>query len=304
MTAETQSANGAFRVEERAEEIRRDSAKLDYLLGNRADFIVMWRGLNLFTAKIGGKPLLRLRSELADISSTVFLGLRADGTALFALNLGEPGSEEAALSLVNLDRDHGTFVQLREFQGSLSADERDVILYAKALLYWHDQQKFCGRCGGKTVSEEAGHVRGCTQCGLKHFPRSDPATIMLVHRDHHCLLGRQPSWPESIYSTLAGFVEAGESAEQAVRREVKEESGIDIRNIRYFDSQPWPFPQSLMLGFFAEAVTTDIVCGHELADVRWFTVEETRQVLDRLSARFPHLNTIARRLIRAWLEHF
>ena len=126
--------------------------------------------------------------------------------------------------------------------------------------------------------------------------------IMLVHRPGFCLLGRQPSWPEGVYSTLAGFVEAGESAEQAVVREVKEESGIEIRNLRYFRSQPWPFPQSLMLGFFAEAITTEIVVGSELADVRWFSIEETRKMLARLSTRFPHLDTIARRLIRTWLE--
>jgi NAD+ diphosphatase len=125
---------------------------------------------------------------------------------------------------------------------------------------------------------------------------------MLVHRPGFCLLGRQPSWPEDVYSTLAGFVEAGESAEQAVVREVKEESGIEIRNLRYFSTQSWPFPQSLMLGYFAEAVTTEIVIGSELADVRWFSVEETRSVLTRLSTRFPHLDTIARKLIRTWLE--
>ena len=144
----------------------------------------------------------------------------------------------------------------------------------------------------------------CTNSECKHqyFPRSDPATIMLIHRPGFCLLGRQPSWPEGVYSTLAGFVEAGESAEQAVVREVKEESGIEIQNLRYFSSQPWPFPQSLMLGFFAEARTTEITCGSELADVRWFTVEETRNLLARLSSRFPHLDTIARKLIRTWLE--
>jgi NAD+ diphosphatase len=301
MTTESQGNDSSFRIADRAEEVRRDQGRLEQLLNNRGGFIVMWRGLNLFTAKRGGSPLLRSRTDIVDVSSAIFLGLRLDGTGLFAINLNGPDSEEAALSAVGLAPARGRFVHLREFEGSLSPDQRDLLLYARALLYWHDQEKFCGRCGAPTVSEEAGHVRGCTKCGLKHFPRSDPATIMLVHRDGYCLLGRQPSWPENIYSTLAGFVEAGESAEEAVAREVKEESGIEIRNLRYFGSQPWPFPQSLMLGYFAEAATTEIVRGHELADVRWFNVEETRQLLERLSGRFPHLNTIARRLIRAWL---
>ena len=302
MTSETDSDGSSFRIADRAESVRRDAEQLRQLLNDRGAFVMTWRGLNLFTAKNGGYPLLRSRLEIADVSDAVFLGLRPDGTGLFAVSLSEPKSEEAALSAVGLDTNGGTFVHLREFRGSLSSDERDLLLYARALLHWHDQQKFCGRCGAPTLFEEAGHVRGCTKCGLKHFPRSDPATIMLVHREGHCLLGRQPSWPENIYSTLAGFVEAGESAEQAVIREVKEESGIEIRNLRYFGSQPWPFPQSLMLGYFAEAVTTEIVCGHELADVRWFNLDETKQLLERLSARFPHLNTIARRLIQAWLE--
>jgi NAD+ diphosphatase len=106
-----------------------------------------------------------------------------------------------------------------------------------------------------------------------------------------------------MYSTLAGFVEPGETLEEAVYREVKEESGVEIKNIRYFGSQPWPFPQSLMLGFLAEAVTTKLSCGIELEDVRWFTIPEARELLIRLSTRFPHLDAIAKRLIRHWLDH-
>jgi NAD+ diphosphatase len=208
------------------------------------------------------------------------------------------------LRSIGLDRDAAAFVQLREFTGLLSPEERSALLYSRAMLHWHDRQRFCSFCGSPTTPTEGGHVMVCTnqECAHQYFPRSDPATIMLIYRPGFCLLGRQPSWPENVYSTLAGFVEAGESAEQAVVREVREESGIEIANLRYFSSQPWPFPQSLMLGFFAEAVTTEIVCGSELADVRWFSVAETRQVLERLSNRFPHLDTIARRLIRTWLE--
>jgi len=293
-----------FEIVERAVELRADSKRLAELLDNGAEFIAVWRGQNLFGQSGAGQPVLVAASKAKHLSTPIFLGLRPDGVGLFAVNVAGPDSQEAALHAVGLDDSAAAFVQLREFKGTLSPEERSALLYSRALLHWHDTQRFCSRCANPTVATEGGHVMMCTNSACKHqyFPRSDPATIMLVHRPGFCLLGRQPSWPEDVYSTLAGFVEAGESAEQAVVREVKEESGIEIQNLRYFSSQPWPFPQSLMLGFFAEALTTEITCGSELADVRWFSVEETRNVLARLSARFPHLDTIARKLIRTWLE--
>jgi NAD+ diphosphatase len=293
-----------FEIVERAVELRADPKRLAELLDNGAEFIAVWRGQNLFGQSGEGQPVLVPASKAKHLSTPIFLGLRPDGVGLFAVNVAGPDSPEAALRTVGLDDSAAAFVQLREFKGTLSPEERSALLYSRALLHWHDTQRFCSRCGNPTVATEGGHVMMCTNSECKHqyFPRSDPATIMLVHRPGFCLLGRQPSWPEDVYSTLAGFVEAGESAEQAVVREVKEESGIEIQNLRYFSSQPWPFPQSLMLGFFAEARTTEITCGSELADVRWFTVEETRNLLARLSSRFPHLDTIARKLIRTWLE--
>jgi NAD+ diphosphatase len=293
-----------FEIVERAVELRADSKRLAELLANGAEFIAVWHGQNLFGQSGQGEPVLVPASKAQHLPTPIFLGLRSDGIGLFAVNVADAETHDAALLAIGLDDGAAAFVQLREFTGTLSAHERSALLYSRALLHWHDTQRFCSRCGSPTVATEAGHVMICSNPECKHqfFPRSDPATIMLVHRPGFCLLGRQPSWPEDIYSTLAGFVEAGESAEQAVVREVKEESGIEIRNLRYFSTQPWPFPQSLMLGFFAEAVTTDIVVGSELADVRWFSVEEARNVLARLSARFPHLDTIARKLIRTWLE--
>jgi NAD+ diphosphatase len=293
-----------FEIVERAVEFRADSKRLAELLDNGAEFIPVWRGQNLFAQRGRGAPILVPASKAKHLPTPIFLGVRPDGIGLFAADVAPAETQEAALRAIGLDDEEAAFVQLREFKGTLSPHERSTLLYTRALLHWHDTQRYCSRCGSPTVATEGGHVMVCNnpECKHQHFPRSDPATIMLVHRPGFCLLGRQPSWPEDVYSTLAGFVEAGESAEQAVVREVKEESGIEIRNLRYFSSQPWPFPQSLMLGFFAEAVTTDIVVGTELADVRWFSVEETRNVLARLSARFPHLDTIARRLIRTWLE--
>ncbi len=278
---EPASEPSRFEIAERAVELRADSKRLAELTDNGAEFIPVWRGLNLFAQNGQGSPILLSGSKVKHLPNPIFLGLRPDGVGLFAVNVADAESPEAALRGISLDGDEAVFVQLREFKGSLTPDERSTLLYARALLHWHDTQRFCSFCGSPTVATEGGHVMVCTNpdCGRQYFPRSDPATIMLVHRPGFCLLGRQPSWPEGIYSTLAGFVEAGESA-----------------------SQPWPFPQSLMLGFFAEAATTEIVCGSELADVRWFSVEETRRLLERLSTRFPHLDTIARRLIRAWLQ--
>jgi NAD+ diphosphatase len=293
-----------FEIVERAVELRADSKRLADLLANGGELIPVWRGQNLFDQSGQGRPVLVPASTAQHLSNPIFLGLRSDATGLFAGNVVGAETQAAALNAIGLADGAAAFVQLREFTGTLSSDERSTLLYSRALLHWHDTQRFCSRCGSPTVATEGGHVMVCNnpECQHQFFPRSDPATIMLIHRPGFCLLGRQPSWPEDVYSTLAGFVEAGESAEQAVVREVREESGIEIRNLRYFSTQPWPFPQSLMLGFFAEAVTTEIVIGSELADVRWFSVEETRRVLARLSARFPHLDTIARKLIRTWLE--
>jgi NAD+ diphosphatase len=293
-----------FEIVERAVELRADSKRLADILANGAEFIPVWHGQNLFDESGQGRPVLVTAASAQHLSSPIFLGLRSDATGLFTGNVVHADTQDAALNTIGLGDGTAAFVQLREFTGTLSSDERSTLLYSRALLHWHDTQRFCSRCGSPTVATEGGHVMVCSnpECQHQFFPRSDPATIMLIHRPGFCLLGRQPSWPEDVYSTLAGFVEAGESAEQAVVREVREESGIEIRNLRYFSTQPWPFPQSLMLGFFAEAVTTEIVIGSELADVRWFSVEDTRSVLARLSARFPHLDTIARKLIRTWLE--
>jgi NAD+ diphosphatase len=234
----------------------------------------------------------------------IFLGIRPKSGSLFAADLSARPTEEDALTSLSLTTDQARFIPLRQFDGLLSAEDRALLFYARSLTHWQGEQRFCNRCGSPTLPEEAGHVMGCTNpsCAAKHFPRTDPATIMLVHNGDYCLLGRQSSWPEGMYSTLAGFVEPGESLEEAVFREVKEESGVEVKNIHYFGSQPWPFPQSLMFGFIAEAATKEITRGAELEDVRWFHVSEAREILRKLAGRFPHLDTIARRLIRHWVN--
>ena len=289
---------------EREAHRRGDSEWLRRQLSDSPQFIFVWRGCNLFGVGQNKRPYLLEVSEPEKVLDPIFLCVRSHGGSLFAANLSDCQSETEALAALNLRPDLARFIPLRQFDGLLSSEERSLLFYSRSLTHWHEEQKFCHRCGNPTLPEEGGHVMACVNpdCATKHFPRTDPATIMLVHSGDHCLLGRQAAWPEGMYSTLAGFVEPGEKLEEAVSREVKEESGIEVNNIHYFGSQPWPFPQSLMLGFFAEAETKEIMRGIELEDVRWFHVSETKELLTKLEGRFPHLDTIARRLIRHWVE--
>jgi NAD+ diphosphatase len=288
---------------QREAHLRSDRAWLEEQRTRPAAVHVMWSGQNLFSISGEKRPLVLQLAALPPSVEPIFLGLGTGNQPAFAANLIEPKTATEALSLLGLQESHARFIHLREFRGILTPEDQQLLLYVRALVNWHAGQRFCSRCGSPTLPEEAGHVMSCTnsECATKHFPRSDPATIMLVQHGYRCLLGRQPSWPEGLFSTLAGFVEAGESVEEAVLREVKEEAGIEITNLRYFGSQPWPFPQSLMLGYFADAVTTEIVCGSELAEVHWFDVAETKEVLRRHIARFPHIETISQKLMKRWL---
>ena len=182
-------------------------------------------------------------------------------------------------------------------------DERDagLFVHAVALVNWHAAHGCCARCGEATQAIQGGAVRVCTGCSAQHFPRTDPAVIVLVTDGaDRCLLGRQPSWPPGRYSTLAGFVEPGESAEQAVAREVLEESGVVVRDVVYRGSQPWPFPSSLMLGYRAvcSADACPTVGDGELEDVRWFTREEARDLGFTAEPRL----SIAQELLAEWLD--
>ena len=221
----------------------------------------------------------------------VFLGLFHDRPA-FAFAIG-PAEASAYTPL-------GDFQDLRLLGTWLPPDEANLAAHARALILWHASQLYCGACGSPAVPEAGGNVRRCTNegCGRAIFPRVDPAIIVLVHTGERCLLGRQPSWPEARYSTIAGFVEPGESLEDSVRREVYEETNIRVGRVEYHSSQPWPFPSSLMLGFIAEAESTEISLNdRELEDARWFT-------RDDLGSGFPKLPfriSIARRLVDHWI---
>lgn len=190
------------------------------------------------------------------------------------------------------------FAELRPLAAELAADETELIASARALNLWRIGHRHCGRCGAVMRSVRAGHARHCASCGTLVFPRIDPAVIVLVHDDAHVLLGRQSTWPPGRFSALAGFVEPGETLEHAVRREVHEETGIDVRDIDYHSSQPWPFPASLMLGFSATATPAPpVLRDGELEEARWFSCGELRSG----AVLLPPAPTIARRLIDDWL---
>lgn len=241
--------------------------------------------------------------------------LGRDGEAgLFAIDVGGiasqagPGFVEETLADGHPLTAHGSFVDLRTVGTMLAPREAHLAAYARGLTWWHARHGFCGVCGAPTVSRDAGHRRSCTNpnCGVDHFPRSDPAVIMLIHRGDKVLLARQGVWPPGMHSVLAGFVEPGESLEATVHREVDEETGVQVRDVRYHSSQPWPFPQSLMLGFTAEAVTEEITLHDgELEAAGWFTRSELKSLpeaeLGSGDFTLPRKSSIARRLVDEWL---
>ncbi|MFC4122440.1 NAD(+) diphosphatase [Nonomuraea zeae] len=191
---------------------------------------------------------------------------------------------------------------LRQAGGLLGDRDAGLLVFAVALEAWHTTHEYCPRCGTRTEVQAGGHIRVCPKDSSQHFPRVDPAVIMLIRDpDDRCLLARGPQWPEGRLSILAGFVEPGESLEYAVIREVAEEVGVTVVNPRYLGSQPWPFPRSLMLGFFAEATTTMLIPdAEEIAEARWFSREELAAALESGELRLPPPVSIARRLIETW----
>lgn len=193
------------------------------------------------------------------------------------------------------------FEDLRSAGGLLPEDEAGLLAYARAMVLWRRRNRYCGSCGAPACSESAGHVMKCTSpgCGVEHFPRLDPAIIVLVSGGERALLGRQATWPAGQYSTIAGFVEPGESLEDAVAREVLEETGVIVTEVTYHSSQPWPFPSSLMVGFTARAAPEAVPrADEELEDVRWFTREQIAGGTPRL----PPPQSVSFRLIEDWYD--
>jgi len=183
--------------------------------------------------------------------------------------------------------------------------EGAILAYARGLTYWHDRHKFCGVCGSPTEVKAAGHQRQCTNqdCSAVQFPRTDPAVIMRITHGDKILMARQAVWPQGMHSILAGFVEPGESLEDAVAREVYEEVGLRLTRIKYFSSQPWPFPSSLMLGFSAEATNDQFkVDEEELESAQWMTRQDLLNSPENEIFKLPRKDSISRRLIEDWLR--
>jgi NAD+ diphosphatase len=226
-----------------------------------------------------------------------FLGATDDAN-YFVVAALPTAADEAAQAL------HGKWMDLRAAGLALPAFDAGLFAYARALLFWQTRVRFCGACGHPTALVSAGHKAVCTNpdCRLEHFPRTDPAIIVIVGWRDACLLGRQPGWPEGRWSTLAGFVEPGESLEDAVRREVFEEAGVRVEESDYHSSQPWPFPASLMLGFSARASDPAIQVGAELAEARWFQVDDIVRGLAERSLVLPPPLSVSHRLIEHWLR--
>jgi NAD+ diphosphatase len=267
---------------DRAGPHRRDEAWLAARLADPATRVVAADESGVLVA--GERLRLLGVDELPGDLELVLLGVDGDGRAVFAADPGDGFAGERR--------------GLRDLAPVLSQTEGGMVAHAVALLNWHRRHRFCANCGAPSESREAGHIRRCPACGTEHHPRTDPVVIMLVHDGDRAILGRQAHWPAGRYSALAGFVEPGESLEEAVAREVREETGARVAEIAYRSSQPWPFPGSLMLGFIARWTSGEPVIGDgELEDVRWFT----RAQIASGSVKLPPRQAIARRLIEEWL---
>lgn len=267
-----------------------------------ARIVPMWRDEHLTTLADQPRAVFisgaAARALVEREEDAVFLG-EFEGVPCFALEL-HPVREPAEILVEGV-----AFQSLRALATRLPREEASLLAYARGLLLWHRSHRYCAQCGTQTQPREGGHVRACTnpECGAQQFPRLDPAVIVLVSRDDRCLLGRQPNWPEGVYSTIAGFVEPGESLEDAVRREVAEETGVRVGRTTYHSSQPWPFPSSLMLGFTGEAESDEIrLTDSELEDARWFTRAELQERVQRGTRALPSELSIAYRLVCDWFD--
>lgn len=237
---------------------------------------------------VGGAGLRWLSMDEAPDGEWIFLGIR-EGVRYAAVMVDRIPAELEPASL-------------RLIGPTVAPEEASLAVHAVGIARWHQIHTFCAKCGSPSDIASAGHVRICPACGAHHFPRTDPAVIMLITDDQdRALLGRQPSWPEGRFSTLAGFVEPGETLDDAVRREVMEEVGIEVGEVTYAASQPWPFPSSLMLGFFGQAVTSDIqVDQDEISEAKWFTREEVSEMTAAADLVLPPNVSISRWLLEQW----
>ncbi len=289
---------------DRASNRRTDRAWIESALDDAGSlWAPVWRSRNLMRWAAEDRPqAVLLDGGAAGLlreaaGAWAFLGLHA-ARPLFAVDVSA-ADEPASIVAESI----GVFTDLRATAGLLPPGEAAILAHARGLMHWRARHGYCANCGMRTTPTHAGNVMHCAACGTQHFPRTDPAVIMLVTDGERALLGHSPRFPSpGMYSTLAGFVEPGESLEEAVAREVFEETGVRTGRISYHSSQPWPFPASIMLGFYAEALSGAItIDDDELSDARWFSRAEIR---DPQAHGFstPRRDSIASRLIEDWVE--
>ena len=282
---------------------RKDSIWLNSVQKDSGSRFVVFRNDQFLLSYESSKaPVFVSPDELEMIKSpsgvNIFLGSRGNHH-FFAAEV-EDVEEIKRLNLKSVK-----FGGLRGHGWALTPEHASMLSYAKTMFHWHRANEYCGTCGTITVPESAGHVRRCTSqsCGISHFPRTDPAIIVAVSNGEKCLFGRQPSWPQYRHSVIAGFVEPGESIEQAVVREVMEETNIELDCVNYHSSQPWPFPGSIMLGFTAKAGTEIITLNDgELENAHWRSASDVIEGLKNKSFLLPPKLSIAYRLIEDWFN--
>jgi NAD+ diphosphatase len=289
---------------DRVSERRRDSAWVATLLDDPQARVLPLDGLRPLTRGdnspvLDWQPVGPWREAIGRGTTLVFLGL-GDGRPHFAVDASGTGGPAAP---------GGEPFDARTLAPLLPAAEAAILGEARSLIDWHARHRFCAQCGSPTRVTAAGWVRRCPECKASHYPRSDPVTIMLVVRGERALLGRNRRRPGNRFSCLAGFMEPGETLEEGVRREVREESGIIVGRVRYLACQPWPFPSSLMMGFLCEGISEEItVDPEEIAEARWFPRDEIRAMVERAATgpddptqlSIPGPVAIAHHLCRRW----
>ncbi len=260
--------------------------------------IPLWRGDPLVANGGAGFLSVAARSEFPTSAPMVMLGLR-DGKAIFAIDASRAAQTADAAPFAEL----GEYMPIRAAASVITKDDLAVIGHARWLFEWHRKHRFCANCGAETDIKNGGAKRRCETCETEHFPRTDPVAIVLAVHDDACLLGRGPHFPPGFLSALAGFIEAAETPEEAAKRELFEEAGVRLTDIRYQFSQPWPFPSSMMMGFIADAETRELnLDTTEIVEARWIDKADIQAALAGEERDFfvPPTFTIARQLLERW----
>lgn len=268
---------------------------------DQARFIPVQGDKNLLKQENAVDPLFLKKKDIQNIEFThenCFLLGSKEGLVYYAVSLE---SDDFSLTLP----EGASFTGMRKSRLDVKNWKGSLLAFANALISWQNSHKFCGKCGSPTKGAELGQARYCTNdlCGTPHYPRTDPAIIVAVTKGNKCLMARKEGWPEGMYSIVAGYVDHGESLEDTVVREVFEETGIHVNKVTYHSSQPWPFPYTLMLGYFAEAQNEDIhIDENELEEARWFTREDIVKGLQSGEHKLPTIFSISRKLITEWFN--